>query len=319
MKQITIIRPDSREQWLEVRRSGIGSSEVATIVGLNPYETPYQLWRRKTGIDPDKAENRAMHAGHLLEDAVARFWCDATGRSIIQRSAGDWIIRDNERPYLQVSPDRTYWLSESRCQSAKGILECKTTRKKIDANDIPLYWFTQVQYQLGVAGLQQGSLAWLTAANGFDFGYVDLNLVDDYYRWLVEEVQRFYVDYIEARQEPPCVNADDVIIKYARHADGKVCIADEAAMALYQQLLQARRDKADASERCEALENDLKMVMCDAEMLAYDGATIATWRAAKDGRRFDAAAFKADHPDMYDSYCKTTQGARRFCVKDIKL
>lgn len=47
----TIIRPKDREEWLQVRKSGIGSSEVATIVGLNPWETPYQLWRRKVGLD----------------------------------------------------------------------------------------------------------------------------------------------------------------------------------------------------------------------------------------------------------------------------
>ena len=38
----TIIRPKDRNEWLELRKAGIGSSEVATIVGLNPWETPYQ-------------------------------------------------------------------------------------------------------------------------------------------------------------------------------------------------------------------------------------------------------------------------------------
>lgn len=64
----------SHDQWLENRKSGIGSSEIATIVGLNPYETPYQLWLRKTGQVPPKEENFFMKAGHYLEDAVARFY-----------------------------------------------------------------------------------------------------------------------------------------------------------------------------------------------------------------------------------------------------
>ena len=107
----TIIRPKDRNEWLEHRKSGIGSSEVATILGLDPWETPYQLWRRKVGLDEPKTETFAMKAGHYLEDAVAQFWHDDTGREIIKSSAGDWLIRNNERPYLQVSPDRTYWLS----------------------------------------------------------------------------------------------------------------------------------------------------------------------------------------------------------------
>ena len=70
----TVIRPKDRAEWLEYRKDGIGSSEVATILGLNPWETPYQLWRRKKGLDAPKDETFAMKAGHYLEDAVSQFW-----------------------------------------------------------------------------------------------------------------------------------------------------------------------------------------------------------------------------------------------------
>ena len=59
----TIIRPKNREEWLKERESGVGSSEVATIIGVNPYQTPYQLWRRKKGIDPPTPENMPMWMG----------------------------------------------------------------------------------------------------------------------------------------------------------------------------------------------------------------------------------------------------------------
>ena len=61
-----IIRPTSREQWLEIRKSGIGSSDVATIVGLNPFETRLELWQQIMGITPAKEENNPMLSGHLL-------------------------------------------------------------------------------------------------------------------------------------------------------------------------------------------------------------------------------------------------------------
>jgi predicted phage-related endonuclease len=38
-----------RSQWLEVRHGGIGSSDAATAVGLNPYKSPLELWAEKTG------------------------------------------------------------------------------------------------------------------------------------------------------------------------------------------------------------------------------------------------------------------------------
>ena len=85
MKQI--IKYKSREEWLQNRSKGIGASEAGTVLGLNPWETPYQLWRRKKGIDPPKVENFAMVAGHLLEDAVAQFFKRESHCHIIKASS----------------------------------------------------------------------------------------------------------------------------------------------------------------------------------------------------------------------------------------
>ena len=310
----TVIRPQSREEWLKVRESGIGSSEVATIVGLNPWETPYQLWRRKLGIDPPKEENFAMKAGHYLEDAVAQFWHDETGQEIIKSSAGDWIIRSDERPYLQVSPDRTYWLAGmTRNNANKGILECKTTQKAIDADDLPKHWFCQVQYQLGVAELQKGSLAWL--CSGREFGYKDLAFVPDFYGWLVEEVEKFWQDNIVGKQEPSAVSVQDVLLKYNRHTDGKVLEVGDDIFRDYQDLKDVRKQLDALEERKETLEGRIKLAFGDAEAISYGGDTIATWKAPKPSKKFDAKAYQADHSDLCAPYMRETQGSRRFLLK----
>ena len=309
----TIIRPKSREEWLEARKSGIGSSEVATIVGLNPWETPYQLWRRKVGLDEPKKESFAMKAGHYLEDAVSRFWADETGKEVIKRSATDWIIRDNDRPYLQVSPDRTYWLGESRSPEAKGILECKTTQMAVDADDLPKYWFCQVQYQLGVAGYTQGSLAWL--CSGREFGYRDLKLVPEFYEYLVAKVERFYTDCIVGGQEPETVCVADVMLKYSRHTGGKVVETSDEVFEAYQSLRGVRKELDALAERKEELEATIKMAFGDAEALSYGGETIATWKAPKPSRKFDSKAFTEAYPELADEFSTTTQGARRFLLK----
>lgn len=315
MNNVTILRPTSREEWLDIRKSGIGSSEVATIIRLNPWETPYQLWRRKTGLDEPKQENAAMRNGHHLEDAVSRMWHDATGREIIKRSAIDWIIRDNDRPYLQVSPDRTYWLGESRSPEAKGILEIKTTRMKVDPEDLPKYWFSQVQYQLGVAGYTQGSLAWLSAGQGFDFGYQDLRFVPDFFAWQVEEVEKFYTDCILGGKEPNATSVKDVLLKYNRHTDRKIIECSDEVFEAYQSLKEVRKEIDALEERKENLENTIKMAFADAEALSYGGDTIATWKAPKPSLKFDAKAFQAEHPDLAKPYLQPTQGARRFLLK----
>jgi len=310
----TIIRPKDRTEWLKYRESGIGSSEVATIVGLNPWETPYQLWRRKVGLDAPKQENFAMKAGHYLEDAVSLFWQDETGQQVIKSSAGDWLIRDDERPYLQVSPDRTYWLADMpHSNENKGILECKTTQMTIDEDDIPKHWFVQVQYQLGVAGYQHGSLAWLT--QGRNFGYKDLAFVPDFFAWLVEEVDKFWVDNIQAKQEPTAANVQDILLKYNRHTDGKIVEVNDEIFAAYQDLKAVKDELSAIEEKKTALEEKIKLGFGDAEAISYDGQTLATWKAPKPSNKFDAKAFTAAHPDLAKEFTFPTQGARRFLLK----
>lgn len=310
---VTIIRPKDRAEWLEIRKSGIGSSEVATIVGLNPFETPYQLWRRKLGMDAPKEETFAMKAGHYLEDAVSLFWHDATGREVIKRSTGDWLIRSNERPYIQVSPDRTYWLDGKHNDSNKGILECKTTQRAIDEDDLPKHWFCQVQYQLGGAELTQGSIAWLT--QGRDFGYKDLAFVPEFYEWLVCEVDKFWTDNILGKQEPSAISVQDVLIKYNKHTDGKVIEVAEDIYHTYNNLKIVKDEIAALEQKKTEFEDRIKMCFGDAEAISYGGQTLATWKASKDSEKFDAKAFQAANPELAKEFTKSVPGTRRFLLK----
>ena len=287
----TIVRPRDRAEWLKQRESGIGSSEVATIIGLNPWETPYQLWRRKIGLDAPKNETFAMKAGHYLEDAVAQFWHDETGQTIIKQSAGDWLIVNKD----------------------KGILECKTTQMAIDPDDIPKHWFTQLQYQLGVAELEQGSLAWL--CSGREFGYKNCAFVPEYFELLVESVERFWIDNIQGKKEPEAVNVKDILLKYNKHTDNKVIEVGSDEYNAYTELKEVREQLDAIEERKKALEDKLKMCFGDAEAISYEGQTLATWKAPKPSEKFDDKAFKAAHPEVAKEYTKWVAGARRFLLK----
>jgi predicted phage-related endonuclease len=253
-----------------------------------------------------------MRAGHYLEDAVARFWHDETGREIIKRSAGDWIMRDNEKTFLQVSPDRTYWLGESK-RDGKGILECKTTQASIDADDLPKQWFCQVQYQLGVSGFQRGSIAWL--CSGRYFGYKDLAFVPDFYEWLAEEAEKFWYDYVVAKAEPISVSVQDVLLKYNRHTNGKVLEVDDEVFKYYQDLKDIRKQIDALEERKETLEGRIKLAFGDAEAISYGGDTLATWKAPKPSRKFDYKTYQKDHADLCEPYIIESIGARRFLLK----
>ena len=316
----TILRPASREEWMNLRSTGIGSSEVGTILGLNPFETPYQLWRRKMGIDPPKAENFAMRAGHYLEDAVSLFYHDETGKEIIKASAGDWLIRSDKHPFMQVSPDRTFWIPGlPKANNNKGILECKTTQMEVDADNVPQHWFAQLQYQLGVAELPQGALAWLTM--GRTFGYRDFEFDAEFFDYMAEEVTRFWVDNIQGQQEPLLINVDDILLRNPRHTVGKSVEADPELAENCRELKELKEELSAMDSRKKELESIIKMAMGDAEALVApsDGHSkpqiLATWKAAKDSQKFNDKKFAAENPDVYASYMETQPGSRRFLLK----
>lgn len=315
----TIIRPASKTEWLAQREKGIGSSEVGTILGLNPWETPYQLWRRKKGMAAPVQENEAMRAGHILEGAVAAYFEQESGRHVIKASEGDWIAVDTERDFLRVSPDRTYWLEGKHSRDNKGIVECKTTQLDIDAHDLPRHWFCQLIYQLGVMGYRQGSLAWLT--RGRRFGYRDFDFDPDFYAFILERLTKFWTDYILGDQEPPLTTVDDVLLKFPHSSLGKAVEARDEVIHDILSLKSIKPQIDELSRQKKELEDRIKTFMADADTLCLPGTresspkVLATWKSAKDSEKFNEKQFAKDHPDLYSQYMYSVPGSRRFLVK----
>lgn len=314
MNKYTIIRPATREGWLALRSCGIGSSEVGTILGLNPYETAYQLWRRKKGLDAPLEENEAMRAGHILEPAVATYFEQETGRRVIKSSQGDWLAVDCKHDFLRVSPDRTYWLEGRKSRDNKGILECKTTQMDIDPMDLPKHWFCQLMYQLGVMGYRQGTLAWLT--RGVKFGYVDIKFDAEFYSFIVSRLTEFWQRYILGAEEPPVTTVEDISVKF-RFSHDKAVEADPEVMEALSVIKSLKPQIDELTAQKKEAEDKVKVFMKDADCLTLQGSstTLATWRSAKPSRKFDADRFKAEHPDLYDQYLTEQPGSRRFIVK----
>lgn len=311
-----IIKNLSHSEWLSGRSRGIGSSEVGTIMGVNPYESPYQLWLKKTGRETTvKEETKAMTAGHYLEDAVAHFYQDETGNRIIKSSAGDWLAVNKQRPFLRVSPDRTFWLANMPQQKRyKGIVECKTTQRKIDQENIPPYWYCQLQYQLGVMELQHGALAWLVS--GIDFDYHDFDFNPDFYEEMTARIEEFWLKNVQEDIEPDITTAEDVCAKYMRSQLGKVVIADNDICATVGELKTIKEQTSQLKARQAELEDTIKLAMKDGEsLLDTHGQVLCTWKTAKDSTKFNEKALQEEMPKVYEKYLQTKQGSRRFLVK----
>ncbi|MBV8618867.1 MAG: YqaJ viral recombinase family protein, partial [Curvibacter sp.] len=149
-----------RQDWLQVRKGGIGSSDAAAAVGLNPYQSQLELWMVKTGrdgalpqVDP-KDETSPMYWGTLLEPIVAAHYTKRTGHRVRRVNA---VLQHPQYPWMRANIDREV-LGAPEVQ----ILECKTTGihgVRLWRDGVPEYIQLQVQHQLAVTGKSAADVA----------------------------------------------------------------------------------------------------------------------------------------------------------------
>lgn len=309
------IYPNNHDEWLNHRSQGIGSSEVGVLLGVNPYETKYQLWRRKMGIDPPKEETFAMKAGHYLEDGVACMFRDETGYNILEDSKGDFIIADDEFPHRRVSPDRIYLINPKGGDdiSNMGILECKTTQMDVDFEDVPKYWEAQLQYQMGVSGIKKGAIAWL--CSGRYFGYREYDFDPALFKLIASAVDDFWHTNVLGAQEPEQVTKEDIILRWDKSELGKILEADDDILHIIKNLKECKALEKELQEQIEKFETAVKIFMKDAESLCLHGKPLVTYKSVKQRVIFDSERFKGDHGDMYSAYCKGSKPSRMLLVK----
>lgn len=309
----TLIKSRNREEWLQYRTHGIGASEVGTILGVNPFQTPYKLWLKKTGREQPQEENTAMRMGHRLEQVVAEEFEFNTGSKVIKASAGDWLYIHPEKDYFRASPDRFFWESDAKHNDAnKGVLECKSTQ--MDMDKIPLSWFCQLQWNMFVIGKEHGALAWLRM--GREFGTKAYNIDPDFCAMAAEKVERFWLDNIVGGQEPAMADVSDVLTKWNKSESGTQLVATDELLKAYESLKQINQCIEVLKKDKEKAESAIKIAMCGNEALVNEkGDTLVTWRTAKSTMKFQEDQFKKENPDMWERYTAEKEGSRRFLVK----
>jgi putative phage-type endonuclease len=150
-----------REEWLQWRKKGIGGSDAATVVGLNPYSSLLSLYADKLGLLPEKEDNEAMRQGRDLEQYVAERWMEATGKKVKRLNA---ILVHPEYEWMLADVDRLV-------VGEKAGLECKTTsvynKSDFENGEIPPQYYVQCQHYMAVTGLPVWYLAVLVLNRGF--------------------------------------------------------------------------------------------------------------------------------------------------------
>lgn len=326
----TIVRYNNREEWLEGRKKGIGASDVGTLLGLNKYNTPLRLWNKIMGLTAPEGESAAMSRGHRVEPLVASDFAAATGAIIDEGSAEDFHAVDNDKPWLRVSPDRMWWPAgtpeSERTMENALILECKTCTADITPDTVfdhfP-YWYAQIQYQMGVMGVQKAALGWICVGNpNLPFDYLMLDFDEKYYLdTIVPTVDAFWNDNVLGGAQPDQVlDNEDAGLRWSRAETGSKAVATQEVI---DSIIRCRAIEAQIKaleKEADDIKLGVKISMGDSEALVMpDGKTeVATWKNCTTAARLDAKRLQSEQPDVYEKYMGQASESRRLLLKTPK-
>ena len=305
-----------RETWLDVRRQGIGSSDAAAAVGLNPYQSQLELWMHKTGkghllpaTDPND-ETSPMYWGTLLEPIVAAHYTKRTGNKVRRVNA---VLGHPQVPWMLANIDR-----EVVGVADVQILECKTAGingARLWKDGVPEYIQLQVMHQLAVTGKQAADVAVLICGQELQIHRIER---DETMIAQLMALEAQFWEMVQSGQEPAAdaseSTASALRFLYPQDAGGDIDLSeDEAASGAFAQLNQVRQLMSDWESQEALLKHQIQQRMGSASVARFAGGSVS-WKKSKDGKVFNAALFQKDHPEIAKAYLGTKPGPRRFLL-----
>lgn len=275
----TIITQGVPEQdsadWHRIRSEGIGGSEIGVIIGVNRWQTAFDLWAVKTGRKPPFEGNAATHWGHLLEDIVAQEYGRRTGATIMPSLA---LKHGHCRGYtdrMAQMPDGEVRLVEIKTSGAGA----KAEWGEEGTDQIPPSYLAQVQFYLAMlpSEIRRADVAVLIG--GQDFRLYAVERDDAQGKALMDAAERFWTDHIVADVPPPHDETTDTIATMHPSDDGSLLTATADVEAMLDAYAEAKAEADAAVERADKAKAALCAVIGDASGIEGVCGCKATWKA----------------------------------------
>jgi len=302
-----------RDQWLEIRKQGIGSSDAAAAVGLCPYKSPLELWAEKTGRAPASDVEPGMddprYWGTLLEPYVAVAYMQRTGLKVRKLNA---VLQHPTFSFMLANIDR-----EIVGSPEVQILECKTAGEfgsRLWKDGVPEYVQLQVQHQLAVTNKPAADVAVLLCGQSLEVHRIERD-EEVISRLVVLEAQ--FWEHVVSDTPPPAdgsASSAKALRQLYQGNDTSLDFTQDAALsATFGELVTLKEELDAKDKRLEALKQSLQQAMGDASRAVFAGGEV-TYRRAKDGTSLDSKQLTQDHPDLVARYRVPRPGARRFVI-----
>lgn len=211
----TVLAEPHTPEWYAQRRKGIGASEIAAVMGISPWESPFSLyWRKVEGWEVEETDR--MRTGTLLEPAIAAWAAETIDPNNNWADfVPGWLIAHYERPWQLATPDRIVRL---QCETCPGGLMCTHEAQARplaplelkwtgswdgwgdeDTDQIPVQYRAQVLWQCDVLGVDE----WYVAVLGPSGFRLYRGRQDPKDIAVMVEAGRRFMARIEAQDPPP--------------------------------------------------------------------------------------------------------------------
>ncbi len=307
-----------REDWLAVRQQGIGSSDAAAAVGLNPYKSQLELWLEKTGrdtslpkLDPQDEESPA-YWGNVLEPIVAWHYSKRSGNRVRRINA---VLQhpDPKLPWMLANIDREVIGADD-----VQILECKTAGingARLWKEGVPEYVQLQVMHQLAVTGKQAADVAVLLGGQHLEIHRIER---DESLIARLIDLERLFWDYVVSDTPPPADGTDSAEAAlrclYPEDNGETLDFSQHSELAsTYLELKAVRQSIAQQEAREAQLKQVLQQAMGAATRAEFAEGYIS-WKKPKDSIGLDVEQMLKDKPYLQARYPKIKTGSRRFLI-----
>lgn len=291
----------------QVEHPYIGGGNVAGILGLSPYKTPYAEYVNIIEGRPEASAERERFFARrkALEPWAASLFQQSTGLRITRTNER---YQDNEFEFIKSEID---FETEDGCNGEIKTVHPLAARDwgEPGADACPVYVTAQAMHGLMVTGRRA---CYVQALIGFDDDRVYRIERDEETIAVMRTKELEFWRRVQERDAPDPTASSDILHMFLRDA-GTPIEADDDIAAAYHELVSVRKRIAPLEDEEGALKEQIKIFLRDAAQLTIDGRPVLTWKS-QDSKRFDQTAFASAHPDLFSQF-KTTSTSRVLRIK----
>jgi putative phage-type endonuclease len=301
------------------RTKYIGGSDIGAILGLSRFKTPLEVWMEKTGKRTKKMDSLPLRFGSFAEEFVASEYSRATGYELLHDES---IYLHPEHSYMSAHIDR--FVLDGGASAPSRILECKTANPfssgdwgEAGSDQVPMSYLCQCIWYMAITAIDKTDLAVLFGNS--DFRIYEIARDQGLEELVIAKASTFWNEHVLKDIPPPAQSEADCQTLFSKGDPAKSIEAKEETLELTKRLRLLNSEIDIREEEISSIKQSIMSQMGEAELLTYEGRTLASWKAPKPSFRLDSKALELNHPEIASNYKIPVQNSRRLVIKELKV